>query len=81
MNRWSHSATVGRATSQIVASSPERSSDIVVTATAPALSTPSQHAASHGLFGPRSSTRFPGTTPSSSASTHATWLEIRTTSS
>ena len=43
-----------------------RSSGIVVTATPPALSTANQHATSHGLFGPRSSTRCPGTRPSSS---------------
>ena len=34
---------------------------MVVTTTAPALSTPNQQATSHGLFGPRSSTRLPGT--------------------
>ena len=50
---------------------------MVVTATAPALSTPNQHATSHGLFGPRSSTRLPGTMPWSSASTAAIWLETR----
>ena len=33
-------------------SSPGRSSGIVVTTTAPALSTPNQQATSHGLFGP-----------------------------
>ena len=32
------------------------------TTTAPALSTPNQQATSHGLLGPRSSTRLPGTT-------------------
>ena len=37
----------------------------------PALSTPNQHAAIIGLFGPRSSTRLPGTSPRSSTSTWA----------
>ena len=43
----------------------------MVTATAPALSTPNQHAVSHGLLGPRSSTRLPGTMPRSSTSAWA----------
>ena len=54
-------------------SSPVRSRGIVVTTTPPALSTPNQHAASHWLLGPRSSTRLPGTMPRSSVSTLATW--------
>ena len=41
-------------------SSRARSIGIVVTATAPAFSTPNQQATSQGLFGPRSSTRLPG---------------------
>ncbi len=73
-NRWSHSATVVRAISWMVRSSPARSSGMVVTTTAPALSAPNQHAVSQGLFGPRSSTRLPGTTPRSSTSTCATWF-------
>ena len=59
-----------------VLSSLGRSSGIVVTTTAPACSTPNQQATSHGLFGPRSRTRLPGTTPSSSTSTWATWLDV-----
>ena len=55
----------------IAASSPLRSNGIVDTATAPALSTPNQQATIHGLFGPRSSTRLPATTPQSSTSTAA----------
>ena len=42
-----------------------------VTATAPAFSTASQQAASQGVVGPRSSTRLPGTTPSSPVRTWA----------
>ena len=80
VNRWSHRASRGCATWQMVVSSLARSSDMVATATPPALSTPSQHAASQGLFGPRSSTRLPGTRPRSSVSTRATWLEMRRTS-
>ena len=64
----------------MLASSPARSIGIVATATPPALSTPSQHAASHGLFSPRSSTRLPGTRPRSSVSTRATWAARRATS-
>jgi hypothetical protein len=74
VNRWSQSASAGRAISAMAASSPARSSGIVVTATAPALITPAQHATSQGLFGPRSSTRLPGTMPKSSVSTCATRL-------
>ena len=65
-NRSSTSARSIRAISWIVASSPGRSSGIVVTATAPVFSTPNQQAVSHGLLGPRSSTRLPGTMPRSS---------------
>ena len=74
-NRWSHrrERRSGRSRGS-VASSPARSSGIVVTATAPAFSTPNQHATSQGLFGPRSSTRLPGTMPRSSTSTCAIWL-------
>jgi len=49
-----------------------RSSGIVATATAPAFITPNQQAASIGLFGARSSTRWPGRTPISATSTWAT---------
>ncbi len=72
--RWSQSATVTDAMSWMVAISRPRSRGIVATATAPALSTPRKQAASQGLFGPRSSTRLPGTTPRSSTSTWATRL-------
>ncbi len=71
-NRASTSARSSRAISWMVASSPGRSNGIVVTATAPALSTPNQHAVSHGLLGPRNSTRLPGTMPSPSTSAWAT---------
>ena len=40
----------------------------------------SQAAASHGEFGPRSITRFPGCRPKSSVSTWASWLVRRTVS-
>ena len=50
----------------ICLSSFARSSGIVATAMQPALITPNQHAAIIGLFGPRSSTRLPGTSPRSS---------------
>ena len=80
VNRWSHSASWTCAISQIVVSSAARSIGMVATATPPALSTPSQHAASHGLFGPRSSTRLPGTSPRSSVSTRAIWLARAATS-
>src|SRR5262245_12504995 len=56
----------------MVCSSPVRSSGIVVTATAPALTTPNHAAESHWLLGPRSSTRFPGTMPTSSTRSRAT---------
>src|SRR5256886_7690260 len=52
------SAMVTPAISTIVFSSPERSSGIVVTAIPPALMTPNQLATSHGLLGPRRSTRL-----------------------
>ena len=63
-----------------VAISPALSSAMVVTATPPALSTANQAAISHGLFGPRSSTRLPGTRPKSSVSTRAAWLACRSRS-
>ncbi len=61
--RWSVRLWLIWAISWMVRSSPARNSGMVVTATAPALTTPNQLAASHGLFGARSSTRLPGTTP------------------
>ena len=79
--RWSHSARSTAAISATVRSSPGRSSGIVVTTTAPALSTPNQQATNHGLFGPRSRTRLPGTTPSSSTRTCATWFALLSSSS
>ena len=57
-----------------------RSSGMEVTATPPALSTPNQAATSHGLFGPRNSTRFPGTRPKSEVSTSAAWFARRSRS-
>ncbi|CAM5313288.1 NADPH dehydrogenase [Streptomyces violarus] len=66
--RMSHSACRTRAISHIVLSSCGRCWASTVTATAPAFSTASQQAASHGVVGPRSSTRLPGTTPSSPVS-------------
>ena len=48
-----------------------RSSGIVATAIAPAFITANQHAAICGVLAPRSSTRLPGTTPSSFTSTWA----------
>ncbi|GAP60985.1 hypothetical protein AHiyo1_46130 [Arthrobacter sp. Hiyo1] len=74
MNRWSEIATAGRVRLMRVPTSLERSIGMVVTTTAPALSTPSQAATIQGLFGPRSMTRLPGTTPRSSVRTWATWL-------
>ena len=47
-------------------SSPPRSIATVVTTTPPALSTANQQATSQGLFGPRSNTRWPGSSPASS---------------
>ena len=58
---------------QMLVSSAVRSIGMVGTATQPAVRTPSQQAASQGLFGPRSSTRLPGTSPKSSVRTRATW--------
>ncbi len=75
MKRWSTSATTGRVFATIGASSRARSAAIVATAIPPARSTPSQAATAHGLFGERSSTRLPGTSPRSSASTCATCAE------
>ena len=49
---------------------------MVVTTTPPALSTANQHATSHGLLGPRSSTRLPGTMPRSRVSTVAIRLAV-----
>ena len=54
------------------ASSPARSSGIVATTTPPASRMPNQQAISSGAFGPCSSTRLPGTRPSSSTSAAAT---------
>ena len=70
-NRWSTSAASRWAISWMVCSSPVRSRGIVVTRTAPALSTPNQAADSHWLLGPRSRTRLPGTIPRSSTRTCA----------
>ena len=67
-------ARLGRVMSARAVISPARSRAIVVTATPPALITANQEAISHGLFGPRSSTRLPGTRPNSSTSTRAAWL-------
>src|SRR5690349_22759856 len=64
-------AAPGAAISLITRSSWVRSRGIVATTTPPALSTANQQAASHGVFGPRSSTRLPGTSPRSSTSTWA----------
>ena len=75
-NRWSTSATHGWVRSAIGPSSRARSAAIVVTTTPPALSTPSQAATVHGLFGERSSTRWPGTRPRSSVRTCATWFAL-----
>ena len=63
--------TAYRAMVPIVSSSAGRSIGIVATATPPALTTPNQQASSHGAFGPRISTRSPGSSPSSSTSTPA----------
>src|ERR1044072_447103 len=60
-----------RARSRIVAISAGRSIGLVVTATPPALSTPSQEANSIALLGPRRKTRFPGIRPSRSTSRRA----------
>ena len=65
-NRSSTSEWSIQAISWLVFSSDVRSSGIVVTTTPPMRSTPSQQATSHGLFGARSSTRLPGTRPTSS---------------
>ena len=67
-------ARLGSVSPAIVAISRDRSRAMVVTATPPALITASQAAASQGLFGPRSSTRLPGTRPKSSVSTWAIWF-------
>ena len=70
-SRASQSATATRALSMTGVSSFARSSGIVGTAIAPALITANQHAAIAGVFGPRSSTRLPGTMRRSSTSTRA----------
>src|SRR3954454_3045253 len=80
MNLWSTSAASSCAIWWIVCSSPVRNSGIVVTTTAPALSTPNQAADSHWLLGPRRSTRFPGTMPRSSVRTRATRFAAATSS-
>lgn len=69
--RASHSAYRTRASRQIVASSGGRCAARTVTATAPAFITAGQQAASHGVVGPRSSTRLPGRTPRSSVRARA----------
>jgi hypothetical protein len=69
--RASHSACDTCDLPITVASSPARNSGIVATAMAPAFITANQHAAIGGPFGPRKSTRLPGTTPRSSTSTRA----------
>ena len=71
-SRASQSARSTAARSATYASSRARSSGIVHTATPPARSTANQHAACIGVLGARSSTRFPGTSPSASTSTRAT---------
>ena len=78
--RWSHRARLGSVSPTMVAISRGRSRAMVVTATPPALITASQAAASHGVFGPRSITLFPGRRPKSSVSTRASWLVRRTVS-
>jgi hypothetical protein len=70
-SRASHSACVTCAFAITCTSSFVRNSGIVVTAIAPAFITPNQQAASIGLFGARSSTRWPGTSPISVTSTWA----------
>ena len=69
--RLSHSARLTWALSTILASSPARSSGMVLTATAPALVTASHAATMAGLLPDRSSTRLPGLTPKSSTSAWA----------
>ena len=68
----SQSACVTSAFSITVFSSTARSIGIVATAMPPALITPNQDATIIGLFGARSSTRLPGTSPMSCTSTFAT---------
>ena len=65
----SQSACVIAALLTMSVSSFARSSGMVATAMPPAFITANQHAASIGLFGPRSSTRLPGTSSRSSTST------------
>ena len=67
----SHSACVTRPLAMICLSSFARSKGIVATAIAPAFMTANQQATSMALFGARSSTRLPGTSPISSTSTWA----------
>ncbi len=67
----SHSACVTCALTTICVSSRARSSGMLPTAMPPALTTANQQAASIGELAPRSSTRLPGTRPSSSTSTRA----------
>ena len=69
--RRSHSAWVTSALLTMSVSSLARNSGMVATATPPALITANQLAAIIGLFGPRSSTRLPGTSPISRTSTFA----------
>ena len=70
-SRASHSAWVICALPMMSVSSLARSSGMVATAIPPAFITANQHAAIIGLFGPRSSTRLPGTSRMSSTSTRA----------
>ncbi len=71
-NRSSHRASCTCARSATARSSAGRSSGTVVTTTAPALSTASQHTASQGVLGPRSSTRLPEASPASWTRNRAT---------
>ena len=71
-SRLSQSACVTSALLMMSVSSFARSSGIVATHTPPAFITANQQAAIIGLFGPRSSTRFPGFRPMSRTSTLAT---------
>ena len=62
-NRLSHRAAAGRVSSSRVRISLARSAGMMVTTTAPALSTPSQAATSHGLFGDAQHHAVPGDDP------------------
>jgi hypothetical protein len=67
----SHSAALGRALVMMADSSRARSSGMVATAISPACTTPSQASAIAMELPPRSSTRLPGSRPSSPVSTLA----------